>query len=150
MRTNEDLFKSAYQMMNLTQLGESIDSISKTRRKLPVSIGNFIAPYVTYAGTDKERGVLLKKMAIQKTGLRQYKNSFFELTNDTLKRKTIDLALTNVRNIKSQLDFPSFDNNIQLENLRKFQSECHRKLTLSFACLLLFLIGALLGDRKRT
>ncbi len=144
-RTNEDLFKGAYQMMNVTQLGESIDSLEKVQKKLPVAIGNFIAPYVTYAGNEKERGLLLKKMETQKTGLRKYRNSFFELVNDTLHQKALELALSNVRNIKSQLDFPSFDSNIQNENYRKYQIEWHRKLTLSFACILLFLIGAPLG-----
>ncbi|MBS1587058.1 MAG: LptF/LptG family permease [Bacteroidetes bacterium] len=145
MRTNEDLFKGAYQMMSLGQLGLAIDSIKRTQKKLPVSISNFIAPYVTYAGNERERGMLLKRMELTKTGVRKYKNSFFELMNDSLKKKAVELATTNVRNIKSQLDFPSFDNNIQLENYRKYQAEWHRKLTLSFACILLFLIGAPLG-----
>lgn len=143
--TNEELFKGAYQMMNLSQLEKDIDSLEKTRKKLPVAIGNFIAPYVTYAGNEKERDVLVKKMAIQDKGLRSYKHNFFELMNDSLRHRAIDLATSNVRNIKSQLDFPSFDNNIQMENYRKYLAEWHRKLTLSFACILLFLIGAPLG-----
>ncbi len=143
--TNEDLFKGAYQMLNLSQLGEAIDSIALTRKKLPTAIGNFIAPYVTFAGNEKERGLLLKKMAIRDTGLRTYKSSFFELMNDSLKHKAVEMATSNVRNIKSQLDFPAFDNYIQTENYRKYLAEWHRKLTLSFACILLFLIGAPLG-----
>jgi len=144
-RTSEDLFKGAYQMMNLSQLGGSIDSIKKIKNKLPVAIGNFIAPYVTYAGNEKERGALLKKIEIQKTGLRKYKGSFFELTSDSLRHRAIELAGSNIRNIKSQLDFPSFDAGLQNDNYIKFQVEWHRKLYLSFACILLFLIGAPLG-----
>ena len=144
-RSNEDLFKGAYQMMNLSQLGQSIDSLTKVRGKLPIAIGNFIAPYVTYAGNEKERSVLLKKMSVQKDGLRKYKSSFYELMSDTMRQKTVELAGSNIRNIKSQLDFPSFDYGIQTENYRKYQIEWHRKLYLSFACILLFLIGAPLG-----
>jgi lipopolysaccharide export system permease protein len=43
------------------------------------------------------------------------------------------------------VDISASDYQIQLDNYSKFTIEWHRKFTLSFACLLLFLIGAPLG-----
>jgi lipopolysaccharide export system permease protein len=50
-----------------------------------------------------------------------------------------------MRNVKSLIDMTSFDGKIQIENYLKLATELHRKFTLSFACILLFLIGAPLG-----
>jgi lipopolysaccharide export system permease protein len=47
--------------------------------------------------------------------------------------------------MKGLMDITSGDEKIQRENFLKFSVELHRKFTLSFACLLLFLIGAPLG-----
>jgi lipopolysaccharide export system permease protein len=51
----------------------------------------------------------------------------------------------NLRNFKSLLDITSLDKKIQEDNFLKYDVEYHRKFTLSFACILLFLIGAPLG-----
>ena len=53
--------------------------------------------------------------------------------------------LNNVRNFKGSMDITSYDKKLQLENYLKLDVEWHRKYALSFACILLFLIGAPLG-----
>ena len=57
----------------------------------------------------------------------------------------MEFAAGHLRNAKNLMDVTSSDNTIQHENYIKFQIEWHRKFTLSFACILLFLIGAPLG-----
>ena len=51
----------------------------------------------------------------------------------------------NIKNFKSLLDNTSLLERLQADNLLKFAIEFHRKFALSFACILLFLIGAPLG-----
>ena len=64
---------------------------------------------------------------------------------DSVRAEVIQAAASNIRNSKGLLDITSSDKRIQNENYLKFNIEWHRKFTLSFACVLLFLIGAPLG-----
>jgi lipopolysaccharide export system permease protein len=59
--------------------------------------------------------------------------------------KYIDLALSTVRGINDQIGFTKTEYDGRTETLARHQIERHRKVTLSFACLLLFFIGAPLG-----
>ncbi|RYZ32552.1 MAG: LptF/LptG family permease [Sphingobacteriales bacterium] len=70
---------------------------------------------------------------------------FLLLIPDSLRSWVARTATSNVRNSKNLLDITSSDYHIQLENAVKYNIEWHRKFTLSFACLLLFMVGAPLG-----
>lgn len=61
------------------------------------------------------------------------------------KRDRIDLALASARRGQSQLEFNEKHISRQERQLRKHKVEWHRKFTLSFACIVLFFIGAPLG-----
>ena len=54
-------------------------------------------------------------------------------------------ALYAARNVKSMADDAGQDIDIKSRNLAKHEIEWNRKFTLSFACLILFFIGAPLG-----
>jgi lipopolysaccharide export system permease protein len=54
-------------------------------------------------------------------------------------------AVNQARNAKGLLDISATDKAMQFNNYLQFNIEWHRKFTLSFACVLLFLIGAPLG-----
>ncbi len=57
------------------------------------------------------------------------------------------MALVNKSaSLKSQVDFISYDYTEQKKQLRLHDLERHRKFALSFACIVLFLIGAPLGS----
>ena len=68
------------------------------------------------------------------------------MMKDSIKNACLQQSLSNCRNIKGLLDINVSDASIQNDNLLKYKIEWHRKFTLSFACLLLFLIGAPLGS----
>lgn len=144
-RTNEDLFKSAYQMMNVKQLNRAIDSNRRSRRRLAVNAANYLSPYLTAAMDNKEHKELEKKLVKLKTPVRKYDSTFLQLVPDSLRQWVTRTAVSNVRNSKNLLDITAGDHQIQLENFVKYNIEWHRKFTLSFACVLLFLIGAPLG-----
>jgi lipopolysaccharide export system permease protein len=56
-----------------------------------------------------------------------------------------DLAINSVRTTKDNIVFNKNDFSVQLENIRKHEWVWHKKFTLSFACLILFFIGAPMG-----
>jgi lipopolysaccharide export system permease protein len=143
-RTNEDLFKGAYQMMNVRQLNDGIDSIKRYEKKIYQNVASYLNPYLTFGLKSKDQKVFATKVARVKN-VQPYDSTFLEIVADSLRAEVIQTASSNLRNSKGLLDITSSDKRIQNENYLKFNIEWHRKFTLSFACVLLFLIGAPLG-----
>lgn len=144
-RTNEDLFKGAYQMMNVRQLNEAIDSNKRSKDKLAVNARAYLSPYITLAIKNEEANLLHRKINQLKVKEFNYDSTFLNHVPDSLKQWVTRMALSNVRNSKSLMDITATDYHIQIENDSKYNIEWHRKFTLSFACILLFLVGAPLG-----
>lgn len=143
-RTNEDLFKDAYQMMDVVQLTERIDSFKRYQKSLSANLSIYLSPTITALGVDSEYNGL-KRNIEKATAVRTYNSSFLEMVPDSLKPRVVQTTLGNVRNSKGMVDISSNDKSIHHENYLQFNVEWHRKFTLSFACVLLFLIGAPLG-----
>ena len=136
-RTNEDLFKDNYQMLNLGQLNHAIDSfnmrVSLRKREFMFNMKPYFSFMRDSAGT--------KVLAAKDT---EGVNALLEIPPDE-QPLVIDNALNQSRSVKSYY-FSLLD---ELEGkqrtITRFKVEWHRKLTLSFACFVLFLIGAPLG-----
>ncbi len=145
-RTDEGLFKSAYQMMNVRQLNEGIDSLKMKEAKVIENVGSYLSPYLTFSMAGNESDSLRKKIkkATAKP-LPVYRNNFLEMIPDSQLAKVTQFAISHVRNSKGLLDITTADAKIHAENVLKMNVEWHKKFTLSFACILLFLIGAPLG-----
>jgi len=143
-RTNEDLFKGAYQMMNIRQLNDGIDSIRKDEKRILKNVNSYLSPYLSLGVYAKDEKELRQKLAAAGS-TDHYDSSFIKHVPDSLRHKVVELASNNVRNAKGLLDISASDKKIKQENFIKFNIEWHRKFTLSFACVLLFLIGAPLG-----
>jgi lipopolysaccharide export system permease protein len=144
-RTNENLFKNAYQMMNVSQLSENIDSIKRSYTKLTNNINAFVGPYLTMLAEKKDKKPLLTALANMTVHLKKYDSTILQIIPDTFRVRTLQTTINQVRNSKSLLDATASDYKLQEENYKKYKIEWHRKFTLSFACVLLFLIGAPLG-----
>ena len=144
-RTNEDLFKNESQMMNVNQLSNEIDSIKKYKIKSYNSISGYIAPYVTINNKSKEGDQIIKKLNDNKPQTHTYDSSFLQIVPDSSRTAVLQTTINNLRNFKSLMDVTALSKKIDSERYLKFDVEYHRKFTLSFACILLFLIGAPLG-----
>lgn len=134
-RTNEQLFKDNYQMLNLRQLSYASDSLEKKIR-------------------DKQNEFykVLTGMINVDTG--KTKTAFVPISNNTnfikyfpadRQKMIVSTATYSVRNMKNMTDDMVQDMEIKSKSLAKHQIEWQRKFTLSFACLILFFIGAPLG-----
>lgn len=139
-RTDEELFKQHYKMLNLSQLDASI---AKQEVELDSSIKSFNKVF--------RDGFFMYSPHVEK-GFNQVKKEekldYNHLVNDlNLPQKSqLYATATNMsRNTKSRLS--SINGNIYSRSkfTRGFKIEWHKKLSLPFACVILFLIGAPLG-----
>lgn len=145
-RTNEDLFKGAYQMMNISQLNQELDSMNSTRRRLSENVSSYLKPYISVMMASDSTVQKLRHRIIAKIPVgNHYDTAFLEQVPDSQQYAVAQMALQHIRNAKGLLDISANEQKIQHENRIKYNIEWHRKFTLSFACVLLFLIGAPLG-----
>lgn len=142
-RTNENLFKDAYQMMDVIQLKDRIDSFNRYEKKLSSNLGIYLSSNLTVMGEDSSSKNWIHNTNNNKSI--KYTASFITHVPDSLRQRVIQNTLGNIRNGKGVIDISANDKKIHHENYLKFNVELHRKFTLSFACVLLFLIGAPLG-----
>lgn len=138
-RTNENLFKNNYQMLNISQLNFFIDSIATSIRERRLNLAqNFARNYKaylnfdsTYTGGSDSNVVLAQNFPGKYTGEDRVRITASALTSARNMKKTLDYHLQSLRSSE--------------EGLVKHEIVWHRKFTLSFACLVLFFIGAPLG-----
>ncbi len=139
-RTNEDLFRNNYKMLNLTQLEAADDSLHIL---LEETIDDFVTSSIS-------RFYFLNRLdSIQEPDsmiLSAFPGEDI-LANFSLAEQAfvIDQALDVARKGKKNLGYRRDRIENRYTNIRKHRIEWHRKFTLSFACLILFFIGAPLG-----
>lgn len=134
-RTNEQLFKDNYQMLNLRQLSYSSDSIEKKLMERRIQLYNTI---LTSISMDTGKIKVIRSTNFSK-------NNFLENLPFDRRGQIASNALYAARNMKSITDDNLMDKEIKSKSLAKHKIEWQRKFTLSFACLILFFIGAPLG-----
>ncbi len=145
-RTKEELFKNNQEMMNVVQLKQKIDSIDIQIHDSKADIERYVHPYFSVFSHSKRDSALRMALVADSLPSFAYQQSFLERITDTaLVKKTVNITETNLRNLERLIAVVKNDNAIKEENRVKFDISWHKKFTLSFACMLLFLIGAPLG-----
>ena len=134
-RTNEQLFKDNYQMLNLRQLSYASDSLEK---KINEKHKDFFKSL---------SGITKVDSGIAKTIFKPIKIAGNFINNFPPDRQNfiVSTAIHSARNIKNLTEDTIEDLEIKSKNLAKHKIEWQRKFTLSIACLILFFIGAPLG-----
>lgn len=148
-RTQEDLFKSHYTMLNLKQLNYFIDSLGQRfdeRRER--YIGMFYNRYQYLSTIDSnllagKPGTVIIDPTAQKPPAVKWPVLENFLPNEQF--NITEMALSAARNNRDNVSFNRNDFDYQSENIRKHEIVWHKKFTLSIACLLLFFVGAPLG-----
>ncbi len=133
-RTNEQLFKDNYQMLNLKQLTSASDSIKGKITEKQVDFNKVMLNALNVEFTKK------KLRSISFTSAEFLQN--FPHDRQLLIASS---AVFGARNVKGMIDDSKTDLEIKTKSLAKHEIEWQRKFTLSFACLILFFIGAPLG-----
>ena len=138
-RTDENLFRSAVQMMDLKQLKKFGDS---TQRQVDSGLRvNFrlISPYIKYFGVPKKpASANIKYVAFKKHD---------PLGDLSLQQQVAALmnAANEVRSVQGIVKNRADINKDSSKSVRNFALEYQKKFELSAACIALFLIGAPMG-----
>ena len=151
-RSDEELFKDNYQMLNLTQLSQMEDTV--IQENIDVAKKYLIQSRQSlFAGPEQESFATLRPPvgnAFQKrkpveVSKVQLKARVLDNFDKSERAKILDQAVVLVRNAKQIAYNQTEDMDYRKKSLVKYQIEWHRKFTLSIACLILFFIGAPLG-----
>ncbi|HUW05909.1 MAG TPA: LptF/LptG family permease [Williamwhitmania sp.] len=137
-RTDEGLFKSNYQMLNLKQLAHAEDSLTdelSSRKKMVfrnmLGAGAFMGPIDT-SGKLNNKYPYSVDSAMATLDLNEKKSS-------------LNYALSMARSAKNNLATTKDEISYKQRVIYRHEIEWHRKFALSFACFVFFFIGAPLG-----
>lgn len=137
-RTEEDLFKDNHQMLNGEQLLAYIDTM---KTEITQDRTNFY-PAVQNAYFSRTRSYwhLHDSLKTKSSG----SDVFTTFTREE-KGRLYDNALNNARNCKATAESKMNELEAEERTITRFEIEFWRKYSLSFACLIMFFIGAPLG-----
>ncbi len=139
-RTDEDLFKTNFKMLNLKQLDEAIDTLNKLKKKHVSSTKKSLKKAFFHYANFNQKNFPQKKID------RKMQLDDFVTSLPRNKQKQVLVTATNLsRNTKSRLSTMAEDLYNRNKYINYHKIYWHKKLTLSFACFILFLIGAPLG-----
>jgi len=139
-RTDDSVNKNNEKMLSMRQLDRSLDSIHKQitgfdKRIQDEVYSNFaFVRYLDSSGWDKNYS------------LPDSVSNFKGLLPDSISRMMNYGAPYSLNSARNNYDILMSEYNARQKELRKHEIEWHRKITLSVACLVLFLIGAPLGS----
>ena len=129
LKNSEMLYKGHYAMLNNKQLQYSIDSLNKKLEEKKILVYNRISEKYNYNANNKlDSTININKIS---------------------SKKISETAINKLRILKSISNSNSDDINYKKSIIAKHKIEWHRKISLSFACVIMFLIGAPIGSIVR-
>jgi len=137
-RTNEDLFKNNYQMLNISQLKQTVDSMEIKNENRKTEFTKQLKQSYYPQST-----VLLSKLDSTKTSSSD--TSTFAKLIKARQLSIIESATNIARSAKAYSESIMNEEDADESSRLKYEVEWHRKFTLSVACIVLFFIGAPLG-----
>lgn len=139
-RTDEDLFKHNYEMLNIFQLQFYSDSMKVVKYKKALELKNYITPYYFFLKKDK------KLIGTATVAL----NDSVKKTTDLFAKQYTDFILSNAesntRTAKNIISYAINEHNDIIKAGTRYDIEWHKKFVLAIACIIMFFIGAPLGS----
>ncbi len=140
-KTNDDFLKKGYQMLDIGQLDNVIDSMNVLVQKQKSIFSKTLVSNFYYLNNFYDTSNVYNSSQISSIN----SDPMSDL-NEVEKKSIIDFALNAARNQKENIEFNKQDYRMQYKMKWKYEIEWHRKFSLSLACVLLFMIGAPLGS----
>jgi len=137
-KTDDSTFKNNYQMLNMRQLSTTIDSLERTNASYQRSSRTMLNAQLRILNYLDSPWKSQPPIAIA--------DSFVKILPDSTIRPVIDRAFNTISSIKSNADLSVLSYENDRTNLRMHLMAWHEKITMSIACLVLFMIGAPLGS----
>ena len=143
-RTDEDLFKNSYGMLNIAQLDSTVSALSLRldSRKQRKAHDMLRENYVRKQERNPKRDSVIRE---ETRGVVRNLDSLYRTFDVEERKNTIDQAVQLARGAQTSHMNDLSINKRDEEAVRKYNIEWHRKFTLSFACFIFFFIGAPLG-----
>ncbi len=139
-KTDDSAFKNNYQMLNMRQLNVAVDSLVKTTVSYEAKTKENFRPYLrTFAYLDSNWQAAPMPAPAKPVAL-------IDRLPDSVHNAVTDRAASVINNLKSTQDQLSLVYLNDRKNLRLHLMAWHEKITMSIACLVLFLIGAPIGS----
>ena len=143
-RSNEDMYKSYQAMMNIHQLTTALDSLERhynmKQEKFTQGFAQRLGNYES-GKLKVESGELSTLNAPPST----LEWPLIGHLDPAVRNQVLEMATGTARTAKENVSFNSQDLGGHRLNIKKHKKELHKKFTLSFACIIFFLIGAPLG-----
>ncbi|MEZ4883204.1 MAG: LptF/LptG family permease [Chitinophagales bacterium] len=140
-KKNEKLFESNYRMMSTEQLISGVDSLKKADQEIPKSLKKNVSIYFSF----------LRDSTFQydttPIDWNPADTSFLACLylDGPNQQRLLNSAQSSLRNIKGFAASSDGRSKSNLQHINKYMIFFHYKISLSLACLVLFLIGAPLG-----
>ncbi len=142
-RTDEDLFKNNYQMLSVDQLTYTIDSLNVETKNRRNRFTDNIIERNYFKRLNKVQDSLLN---LKFANIEPYSfDSLYQKFDSRMRGIIVSSALSYARSAQSQIHSASVTLKNKKSWLNKHKIAWHKKFTYSFACLLLFFVGAPLG-----
>ncbi len=138
MRTDEELFKDNFQMLNLTQLEDAVDTL----------YGKFADRKKEFSSEMNAKFFFLKdSLKVPESIADSVNSEFSRSVKFSAKEKLaiLEIAQNMTRNSKVYISALKNEFESKKISIGRHKIEWHRKFTLSIACIVLFFIGAPLG-----
>lgn len=142
--TPDSVNKNNERVYSMRQLDKTIDSLQKENIQMHQQLGKEIysaLPFTLFLDSAGNKKILADTSRKIKTA-----KSFEELLPDSAKQVVHSMTLGQVTSLRTNLEITMLTLKEKERNLRKHKIEWHRKIVLSLACLVLFLVGAPLGS----
>ncbi len=139
-KTADSAFKDNYRMLSVRQLGITIDSMKKMDKYFQNRTQNDVSPYLTFTRYADTGWIKIDKRNVYTA------KSFDNIFPDSARQIVHDRAIAQINSVKPMVDLIEGEYMAKKKELDNFEVEWHRKFSLSFACVVLFLIGAPLGS----
>lgn len=141
-KSDKEYFKGSYQMMNIRQLDETIDTLKLNREAKIKEYKNVVNGYFPVSNQHDE--IVMGKY-ISDTGYVVQMDKLSPRKQKEVQRR----ALHSARTINEEITMYSQILQNDQEYINRHGIEWHQKFTLSVACFVLFLIGAPFGSIVR-
>lgn len=151
-RTDEDMYKSYQQMMNIHQLSHSLDSLQKRQvEKQEMFTNGFVNRWSNYRNRNENAQFAeINQDQVMKNdscadSIRMLNWPLLSNYSEEQRAAILEMAIGSARNAKDNVSFNRVDSKSSNENIKQHKKEWHKKFTLSIACIIFFFIGAPLG-----
>jgi lipopolysaccharide export system permease protein len=143
-RSEDGLFKSNAAMLNISQLTFTIDSLNRKFTQKRNSEFNDFRNMKLYSASNPNLDSLQKTSPV--AVIKQFDTkSLFDSLSVVEKKLVLTKAIETLKEGNSILIEKNESQKYEIRAIKKYEVEWNKKLTMSFACLVFFFIGAPLG-----